>query len=242
MTALSDRDLAEIQTFVDRSVTELASQGLTVETDPDLRAWKAHMEAVSTPVAATHDPDLNNLDASNSFWVKLLTPDGKIAACGVYRVIETDSFVYEVASHRLFGDRAPIVNHYEIDVCTDREMLDIRGRVGLGGGIWTADDYRRRGLGGLISRYLRTLSVRWYSTDFHTGFVQHAERSDKLGLEVYGFPHAALLIRGAHPGYSGDDHDTVLVWMRQDEVVSYISLENKIAAAEGRDGETRLTA
>ncbi|MDP6389460.1 MAG: hypothetical protein QF654_06160 [Alphaproteobacteria bacterium] len=244
MKSLTDGEFVEIQAFVDRTLAYLEQPDLclTVEVDPDLHGWKRHMLSVGTEVAATHDPDLNNLDATNSFWVKLVSQTGDVVGCGVYRVLVTENIAFEAVTHRLFGDRAPVLRHYPLDVCVDREVNDIRGRVGLGGGIWAHGDFRGRGLGGIISRFLRILSVRWFNTDWHVGFVQLTEKAERLGLGVYGFPHATVFIRGAHPGYGGDDHDTVLVWFRRDEILAQLIAENEADSTVGREGETRRIA
>lgn len=242
MSRLTDNDLMEIQTFIDRARDELGKRNLTLEVDSDLSNWVKLIKNAPgrLVVASTHDPSRSNLHPGNSFWVivrerdqgfldRLLRRDRPIVACLCHRVIETDNIADDVRTHRLFFDRKPIIDYRPVSVVLGDNAPVIGGKVGLAGGFWVHPNYRGSKLSNIVSRVTRVLSLRHFDIDWSVSLVRDTPRRKAMIHNTYGLAHSVSLTRGYYPPY-GYDVDMQLSYMHRDEMLEQLRLENAAAA------------
>ena len=221
MASLTDQELAEIQTHIDGTIEYLDGLGLEIDVDDDLSNWKRLLEQApgSIGVSRTLDPTVNDLRPGNSFWVYTRTHDGEVVACQADRLIVTENFVRDdICTHRLFGDRRPIINFYPIEL--GKNLPFLTGRVTFGGGTWVHPDWRGHGLGGFMSRLGRALSIRHFLADYFVTFMKTGRKFSK----ECGFDNRCQLCEGYYPGRDSE-LDMDLFWETKDEFLERMRKE-----------------
>lgn len=228
MAALARQDLEKIQDFVSEMLTGLEVHGLTFESDSNLWNWRKLLENApgSIGVSRALDPELNNLESGNAFWLYAKNRAGDIVACQADRLVVTDDFIGDyVATHRLFGDLRPVIHHYTVRL-GERYPL-ISGRVNLGGGAWVHPGWRGKNLGGIMSRLARAITMRHFLADY---FVTFMATGRNFAVEC-GFRNKCEIIRGRYPGREADQ-DMDLLWECRREILEQISEEQRLHANE----------
>ena len=236
MASLTDAELAEIQEFVDQTIESLDGLGLKISVDDDLSNWKRHLEQApgSIGVSRTLDPAVNDLRPGNSFWVFLVDDTGEVVACQADRFVITEDFVRDyVRTHRLFGDRLPVIGHYPLKLGAD--LPCIAGRVSFGGGTWVHPNWRGHNLGGVVSRLGRLFSVRHFLVDYFTGFIKTGRN---FGFEC-GLINQRKLISGRYPGREGEQ-EFDLFWMSKDEIIAQLGEEMRQVMYDNERQVSRL--
>lgn len=243
VSRLTDDDLLEIQTFIDRARAELDARKLTLEVDSDLSQWVKLIKDApgKVVVASTHDPSKSYVHPGNSFWVivrerdqqfldRLLRRERPIVACLCHRVIETDNIADDVRTHRLFFDRKPVLDFRPVQLALNPNVPVIRGRVGLAGGFWVHPRHRGSKLSNIVSRVTRILSLRHFDIDWSISLVRDTPRRKAMIHNTYGLAHSASLTRGYYPPY-GYDLDMQMSYMSRQEMLDQVRAENALAAA-----------
>lgn len=230
MPYLTDDELAEVQTFVDRTEAQLSRMGLAIGVDGDLSNWVRHMRQApgTLRVAATHDPTHCHVHPGNAFWAWFENRTGQIVACIAHKVVETDNLLDEVRSHRLFFNRKPILRHYPVKLCVGDDVPVLAGHIGYTGGLWVHPDYRGRAIGGIMARLCRNLSVRHFHIDWNVGLIADTPARRRMGLEGYGMAHCTPLLKGTFP-LSGEQRDMQMFYMSKSEILAQIAAENQSA-------------
>ncbi len=232
MATLTDDELAEIQEFVDLTAEQLSFLGLEIGVDDDLTNWAQFLNTMPAThgVTTTHDPELSYVHPGNSFWIYFQDKAGDIFACGAHKVVDTDDFIDEVRTHRIFFGRRPILQHYPVGLISDSDLPEISGRVGLGGGLWVHPDRRKRvrgiSLSGLMSPLTRALSLRHFMIDWFTGFMLNTANRQKLGTGGFGISHTTALLSGTYPPH-GMHRDIQLLYMDRTEIMEQIVVANQ---------------
>ena len=243
MSRLTDDDLLEIQTFIDRARTELDERKLTLEVDSDLSKWVKLIEKApgKVVVASTQDPAKSYVHPGNSFWLivrerdqqlmdRVLRRERAVVACLCHRVIETDNIADDVRTHRLFFDRQPILEYRPVQIALNPNVPVISGRVGLAGGFWVHPKHRGTKLSNIVSRVTRILSLRHFDIDWSISLVRDTPRRKAMIHNTYGLAHSASLTRGFYPPY-GYDLDMQMSYMNREEMLHQVRTENALAAA-----------
>jgi hypothetical protein len=243
VSRLTDDDLIEIQTFIDRAKAELDRRNLTLEVDSDLSKWVKLISSApgKVVVASTHDPSRSYVHPGNSFWIivrerdqrfidRLLRRDRPIVACLCHRVIETHNIADEVRTHRLFFDRQPILDYRPVEIAISKETPVIGGKVGLAGGFWVHPSHRGSKLSNIVSRVTRVLSLRHFDIDWSISLVRDTPRRTAMIHNTYGLAHSTSITRGYYPPY-GYDLDMQMSYMHREEILDQVRSEN--AAAQG---------
>ena len=226
MASLTDRELADIQMFVDQTSNHLGKLGLELGADEDLWKWKDLVECApgSEAPSKTLDPEINDVRPGNSFWVHVTDNAGDIVACQAGRLIETDDFIREyVCTLRMFGDRKPVINHHPVNLVDGLPV--IAGRLNFGGGTWVHPRWRSRGLSGIVSRLGRNLAMRHFLSDYYVGFIKASAKRRRYGKEQLGLMNSHPLLTGYYPGREGD-LDVDFYWMHRDEMLTQIVEES----------------
>jgi len=252
MSRLTDEDLLQIQTFIDRGRRTLEHQGFSIEIDNDLRKWVKLARRAPGAIGAmsTHDPERCHIHPGNAFWVIVrenarrwwrdpLRRKGPIISCLCHRIIETQDILQDIRTHRLFFDKKPSLDFRPVNIVASDNMPVISGRVGLGGGFWVHPKYRGHTVAHTLSRLTRALSLRHFDIDWAIVLVKDTERRKSM-IQGIGVPNSVSVIKGYYPPH-GADRDTQLGYMHRDEILRQISEEN-FSETVLRPGLTNATA
>ncbi len=247
MSRLTDNDLIEIQTFIDRARADLDSRNLTLEVDSDLSKWVRLINRApgKVVVASTHDPSKTYVHPGNAFWIivrerdqrlidRLMRRERPIVACLCHRVIQTDNIADEIRTHRLFFDRKPILDYRPVDIVLTENAPVVGGKVGLAGGFWVHPRYRGSKLSNIVSRVTRVLSLRHFDIDWSISLVRDTPRRKAMIHNTYGLAHSVSITRGYYPPY-GHDLDMQMSYMHRDEMLEQVRSENAAARAVSAD-------
>ncbi len=222
MTMLTEKEMIDIQTFIDMQIGRAAALDLQVKIDDDLEKWRKLMSSAPGTVGAsrTLDPLLNDIRPGNSFWMQLVDNKGETIACMAHRFIETENFVEEyIATHRFFGNRCPSLRHYPVKFVESVPVL--RGRINFGGGGWVHPDWRQNGLAGFLSRTSRILALRHFLIDYYIGFIMATPNRRQYGHHRQGLLNRRQLLTGMYPGRDGNQ-DMDIYWMHRGEMMNQI--------------------
>lgn len=241
MTRLTDNDLMEIQTFIDRARAELDRRRLVLEVDTDLSKWVKLLSNApgKGSVSSTHDPAQSYVHPGNAFWVivrerdhrlidRLLRRERPIIACLCHRVVQTENILDEMRTHRLFFNRTPILDYRPMDIVADPAAPVIGGKVGLAGGFWVHPRYRGTKLSNIVSRVTRLLSLRHFDIDWSISLLKDTARRKAMIHNTYGLSHSMSVSRGYYPPY-GYDLDIQMSFMHRDEMLEQVRMENAAA-------------
>ena len=129
MPTFSDRDLAEIQSFIDTQLNRLAAIGLSLEPESDMTAFSAFLSTAPDAhlVPSTHDPERSHVHPGNAYWTVLRNQHGEIVGCNGQRMYETDDLFEDIRTHAFFKDRLPVIRHYPLPLYPDLDFLQFPG-------------------------------------------------------------------------------------------------------------------
>ena len=228
MPRFDEDSLAEIQTYVDRSCEHLDSVGLTYGLSDDMTAWADWLakQPDSHGVSKTHDPEHTYMDPRNSFWAYLKDSHGSVIACHAQRLIVTEDFYDDIVTQTAFFDRVPKLRLEKLDLKLETKLMQISGRVCLGGGLYIHPDWRGVGLYNVLSRTTRAISFRHFKLDWYLAYFLTTKSRTQLGLEGAAFARAVPLLSGIYPPY-GRKTDIQLMTMTRAEALAQIKRENQ---------------
>lgn len=253
MSRLTDEELLQIQTFIDRGRQELERQGLSIEIDSDLNKWVKLLRRApgATVLASTHDPRRSHVHPGNAFWVivrektqrwweRPLRRQGPIVACLCHKVVVTENILEEIRTHRLFFDKKPTLDYQPVDIVASDNMPTIGGRVGFAGGFWVHPKHRGTNVTGIVSRLTRVLSIRHFDIDWTISLVKDTDRRKLMIQNTYGIPNSVSVTRGYYPPYARD-YDMQMSYMHRDEMIRQVIEENLAdqPITEGRTAPAR---
>ncbi len=215
--ALSERDLAIVQRGVDSLTRTIAELGLTLVIEQDFERLGAFLRARGSFVNPSFDPVVSRL-SWRDFWVHLLDPAGRSIACSAERVIETEDFMEEVSTGRIWyeGGFARHGGPERIDVI--RPSVRLAGTLSHSGSTWVDPAWRGQGLAMLMTRLSRALSFRNHGVAANTGFVRHSLYVTPVPTESYGYTHVEKCLDGFFPPQGGPEV-LYLCWITDVEFV-----------------------
>lgn len=219
MTSFTIGDVFEIQNFVSLHLKPLEDEGLTLETDDDLLAWRDYLSSQpeAQSVVGTQDP-LNNLIAGDAgFWVRI-EENGKIVACHAFRLIETRSLLQDIMTWRIISNRRPLVEMTPIVLLPN--VPDLSGRVGFGGGAYVHPSQRGRRIYRPMSRITWALGLRHYDLDWYAAFYRETPQLRAASRSAL-FPNLVPLLNGMWPPH-GVSHELNLAFMSRQEMLTTI--------------------
>jgi hypothetical protein len=205
-----------LQRSVDRMVEKIATLGLSLVVENDFEDLRAHLAAQGAVVNPSFDPQHHDL--ADGFWLRVVDAVGDTVACHAERIYRTPDFVGEfIETGRLWHpDGVPGPTAAWRGAITRPERL-IAGNVAYAGSMLIRTDHRGAGLSLLLPYLSRSLCLRNYATDFHTGIVRQSLAGSRVPTQGYGFPRTTLCFRGVLPGVKGPFEDVHLCWMSREE-------------------------
>lgn len=188
------------RTLAQTYIRRLERDGLYVTISSDMAAWTRMMKAMpkTRVVNPTFDPEFSQLDAANSFWIRITDMADNPVACIANRLFVTDDYVGLIRAWRLWYDRGPR-QVAPLNIVLDEQVPFIAGRIGHHGGLWVHPGHRKRGLSYVLPRLTRALSLSTWDVDWHAGMVFGDLGESGLPLWGYGYTDQALCIDGYFP-------------------------------------------
>jgi hypothetical protein len=167
---------------------KMATVGLDVYVESNVRDFIRLRREMSPGYIhnPTYDPEHSNLSFQNAFWLRAVESRGDTVAMGTQRVIDTDNFLEELTSMRLWHDRAgPAGGIIEVSGCESAARLS--GRIGHTGGLWIEPKYRKKNLSGLLDHLGRGLMLRNFWFDHVTAVITADLAKSGIAMKQYGW-------------------------------------------------------
>ena len=189
------------QAFVNACFSILWNSGYSTLIDDDLRSCVDFLikENPGGIVNDAANPDFHRLEPDNSFWIAIRerTGDRNIVACICQRMLETEDFLEEQSSLRLwYGDNLDGRTPFEL-AKPKEDYPEIKGLVGHPAGLFVAPTERRNGLAWLLQRLVRALSIiRWSDMGWQCGTTRGPLVERGIPTNTYGYPNCDLLVDG----------------------------------------------
>jgi hypothetical protein len=215
--ALTDQEFALLQKSIDAIMEKIASMHLSLSIETDFRALNQYLRDSGSYIYPSFDPARARLDG-DCFWFRLTDIHGHIVASHADRIYKTDDFCAMVESGEVwFAD--PVKSLEGNHVTVVRPPVHIAGTVGHSGSLWVDKAYRGNGLSVFLPYLSRSLCLRNFSTDFHTGFVFQGLGTSKVPRAYYGYPHVDLCLTEYCPPSvkPGKTEPLYLCWISQAE-------------------------
>lgn len=217
--ALSNRDFALLQTSIDAIMEKIAEAHLSLSIETDFRGLADFLSENGAYVYQCFNTKLWPLDG-DCFWFRIFDMHGRTVASHADRIYETDDFCGLMESGELwYSNGRAALNGHEVKI--KRPPVTISGKVGHSGSMWVHPQHRGKGLSLYLPYLSRSLCLRNFNTDYHTGFVFKGLYGTKVPRSFYGYPHVELCIDGYCPPTSRDD-ELYLCWISQQEAIDML--------------------
>lgn len=190
MNPLSNADFATVQRFCQLMSDKIAALGVDVHVESNFREYALLRRALSPGeiLNPTWDPDHSHLTLHNAFWLRAVDVEGRTIATIAQRVMDTDSFLDDIRSQRLWHDKGALPARGRMGVVDCPSAAGLSGRVGHSGGLWIHPDYRRRNLSGLLDHLSRGLLLKNFWFDHITAVIVDKLAATGIRTKQYGWP------------------------------------------------------
>jgi len=187
------------QAFINTCFSLLWNSGYSVTIDMDMKGWVQFRSEIDPHgcVNAAFNPDFHRLEADNSFWLAIRRrSDGQIIACICDRLIETEDFVEDQRTMRLWYGDPGAHGIKPIQLAQPRSAFPfVSGKVGHHGGLWVDKSERHNGLAWLLCRIIRAMTLqRWPDTSWHCGTTLEPLVLKGLPHNTYGYTRWDLIV------------------------------------------------
>jgi len=228
---LSDEELDLIQAYVDSVRTHAAALGFSMTLSSDANAFVdfLHEQEGTHGVSSIHDPAKCHITPDNFAWFRV-DRYGVGVACHAIRSIETDDFIEEVRTHRVFGDIEVPWDFENVGLYPEAYDLRFAGRIGMGGGLWIHPNCRGQNLSSVFSKLLRIIGIRRFRLDHYVSFVLNTGKRQQWSLQSNGQARIPPLLNGYYPPY-GTKKDILLTHCTRDEMLMQIRQELAVSEA-----------
>lgn len=186
--------------FMNACTSLLWNSGYSTSISNDVSGWVDYYLRTNPHgvVNSAVNPAYHELGPDNSFWLAVYKQDTKeIIGCIAQRMIETDDFVEEQRSLRLwFGEQASERPPMQLALTRD-QYPEARGLVGYPAGLFVAKSERHNGLAWLLQRMARAYALtRWPQMDWQCGNSLEPVAARGLPFNTYGYTRCDLLVDG----------------------------------------------
>lgn len=210
-------DMALLQLSIDRLNEAVARAGLNVAVDDDFAALRRYLISQGAYDNPSFDPGHHDL-SRDAFWLRVENPAGQVVASHAERIYRCDDFVAEIiATDRIWFDEGVATPTAEWRTEVEFPPVTIRGTIGFAGGMFVRPEFRGTGLSVFLPYLSRSLCLRNFSTDWHTGLVRQNIAASPVPTGYYGYPRTTHLFDGTIPRTTGEFKDLHLCWMNRAE-------------------------
>ena len=217
---MTEDPVAAPRKLVRTTQQRLEREGFYLTINSDMSAWARMMRAMpkTRVVNPTFDPECSQLDATNSFWVRVTDAADNPVACIANRLFVTDDYVDLMRTWRLWYDRGPRQIR-PLNIVLPPEAPFVSGRIGHHGGLWVHPGHRKRGLSYLLPRLTRALSLVNFQVDWHCGMVFGDLGDSGLPKWGYGYTGMDLCIDGYFPVTEREER-VYMTYISRDEMLN----------------------
>ena len=190
MNALSNPDFVTVQRFCQLMTEKIAAVGLDVFVESNFREYMRLRREMSPATVhnPSYDPDYCDLNLHNSFWLRAVDPQGRTVCTMAQRVIDTECFLDDLRSMRLWHDRdrTDLKGYIDVIDCAGAEQLS--GRIGHSGGLYIDPAWRKKNVSGLLDHLSRGLLLKNFWFDHITAVMMKELAATGIGVRQYGWP------------------------------------------------------
>ena len=222
---LSDEDFELIQAYVEFVREQAEDLGFSMSLSSDAAAFADFLRGQDEThgISSIHDPAVSFITPQNFAWFRV-DQEGEGVACHAIRAIETDDFIEEVRTHRVFGDIDVSWDFQDVGLYPEAHSLSFDGRIGIGGGLWIHPRCRGRNLSAVFSKLLRIIGIRRFRLDHYVSFVLNTGKRQQWSLQSNGQTRIPPLLKGYYPPY-GRKLDVLLTHCTREEMLRQIRQE-----------------
>ena len=204
--ALLDHEFALLQRSIDAIMDKVARLGLSLSIEHDFKDLAKFLREHEAYANETFDPAIWRLNGTECFWFRLTDPQGRVVASHADRIYRTEDFCALVETGELwFANPDKEFGGRKVKVL--RPPVRLSGVVGYSGSLYVDKAYRGHGLAVYLPYLSRSVCLRNFATDFHTGMVFKHLAGTKVPRQYYGYPHIDLCVDGFVPP-NGHDYTT----------------------------------
>lgn len=208
-----------VQQSIERLMEEIANLGYFLAVDDDMAGLQKYLLKTGAYPNPSFDPTVHDL-SSNAFWLRVEDGNGCVVASHAERVFACANFVEElIETDRIwFADG---IDDREKPWRTEitRPPVSIQGRIGYAGGMFIQPEHRGSGLALFLPYLSRSLCLRNFQTDWHTGLIHLNIASSPVPKSCYGYPRTARIFDGRCPRTTGTFKEVHLCWMDRAESI-----------------------
>lgn len=208
-----------LQQSIDRIAEEIARRGYNLAVDDDMSGLQHYLEQAGAYPNPSFDPTVHDL-SSNAFWLRVEDSQGRTVASHAERIFQCADFVQEVIESDRIWFEAGVPNTTSAwRSAIVPPSAKISGTVGYAGAMFVLPEHRGSGLSLFLPYFSRSLCLRNYKTDWHTGLIHLNIANSPIPTAYYGYPRTAHIFSGVCPRTSGGFKDVHLCWMNRQESI-----------------------
>ncbi len=202
----------------------LSRHEVSVTVGEDMEEYRALLAEYrpEQPLGPPFDPQLNDISASNAFWIVGRDPTGRVVHTQAMRLIDLQGQTLE--SYLREGFRAFPPAAVDLDMQRSRYRAGpgagrITGRVCYHGEVWLRPDpaYRGTGLSCVLGRFAFMTAVLRWMPDYVFGFMPRGV-AFKGFAERQGYMHAEPGVLRWVPRDSDKVLEGFMVWMSREDI------------------------
>jgi hypothetical protein len=210
---------ALLQESIDRIIEEIARRGFNLAVDDDMHGLQQYLSNSGAYPNPSFDPNVHDL-TSNAFWLRVEDKNGRVIASHAERIYKCQDFVEEIIeSDRIWFETGVPQAKETWRTDLTRPATIIAGSIGYAGAMFVQPDHRGSGLALFLPYLSRSLCLRNYKTDWHTGLIHLNIANSPIPTSYYGYPRTAHIFSGTCPRTSGGFKDVHLCWMDRGESI-----------------------
>jgi hypothetical protein len=216
---INSRVDALLQESIDRIVEEIDRRGFNLAVDDDMRGLQTYLSNSGAYPNPSFDPSVHDL-TSNAFWLRVEDKNGRVIGSHAERIYHCEDFIEEIIeSDRIWFGAGVSAPKETWRTNLTRPAARIAGSVGYAGGMFVQPDHRGSGLALFLPYLSRSLCLRNYKTDWHTGLIHLNIANSPIPTSYYGYPRTAHIFSGICPRTSGGFKDVHFCWMDRGESI-----------------------
>jgi hypothetical protein len=195
MLHLNISDYTTINEVIDHHRSNIERNGLSIATSTDMWAFSRVRGAFGGYVHPTVDPNLNNLNSDNAFWIEVQSGNHPVA-CIAARLYRQERLLDLIMSRRLWHNAPCIDGAPPIPVESIHTLAMIEGDMTVQSGMFVDQSCRGMGLSTALMHLVRAASFRAWQEDWQFGLLTKETHEKNVHGPKYGYPHQTLCING----------------------------------------------
>jgi hypothetical protein len=206
MATLLAEDTRSVRNAVDRFMTGLETQNISIELRQDFTSYiSIRYSQGDIHLNQAFDPEYTSFN-KNDFWLLARGQSGHAIATYCVRRLINDDFYQLIRTQALWFSRIPGLQR---KLAVECEIRPFGGEIAHGGGLWVRQDLRGSSrLAFVLPRLARALALDDRAFDHDTGMIRSAPNDSAksaerkavfAGMRTYGFARVSRFVDGWFP-------------------------------------------